>query len=148
MTHPVLHKYRDLAVAKDQPIVDKLWLCMVAATPQQIERWSAHSERAGRFVMIRHGDIAPGLVLEYVPDLQNDTSVTTLYGEHFIFTTRQHLLDARVEIIDAINAIIRAIPNSATVKDGGRDNKEFLLAELGTAQLLQVLAQFSGQSLV
>ena len=145
MSHPVLTKYRDLRVLKDQESVDALWRIMIAAPRSKLKEWFARSPHAGRAILIRDDKIAPGKILEYVPDVNENTSVTTLYdSSHRIFATRQSLVDAREEIIQAIDHHLMSIPNTATVKDCGRANKEFTLPELSTAQLLDTLAILTG----
>jgi hypothetical protein len=145
MSHPVLEKYRDLRVLKDQASVDALWKVMIAADPLKLESWFARSPHAGRVIMVMDDNVAPGKILEYVPDIADDTSVTTLYDScNQIFATRQSLVDAREEIIAAIDHRLMSVPNTATVMDCGRDNKHFTLPELGTAQLLDTLAILTG----
>lgn len=141
MSHPILHKYRTLRPVNDEAKVNLLLEIMVQTSPSVREGMYAHSAEAGRFYLFRH-DSAPGKVLEYVPDYENDTSVTTLCEEHPIFESRQALLDAREEIIRAIDQLLMAVPNTATVLDSGR-GRQFRLPELGTAQLIDVLQHFS-----
>lgn len=141
MSHPILEKYRDLCPVNDEKTVNAL-LGLMVELPSS--RWSdlfAQSRAGGRLYMFRH-ESHPNRAVEYVPDNAQDTSVSTLYAEHPIFESRQKLLDAREEIIGAIDHLLMAIPNTATVRDDGR-GREFTLPELGTAQLLDVLKHFS-----
>lgn len=141
MSHPLLEKYHDLRPLNDEKAVNALLGIMVALPPARWPDLFAQSRAGGRFYMFRH-DSQPNRVVEYVPDNAQDTSVSTLYAEHPMFESRQKLLDAREEIIGAIDHLLMAIPNTATVRDDGRE-REFTLPELGTAQLLDVLKHFS-----
>lgn len=115
---------------------------MVNTTPAQIANMTMLDAHAGRVIIFRH-DIAPGMVLEYVPDAANITSVTALYNEHPIFASRQSLRDARLDLIGAIDSHLMSIPNTAQVKDEGREAL-YILPEFGTAQLYDLFAQFTG----
>lgn len=142
MSHPVLAKYRSVQPLDDEETVNKLLKIMVELPNAEHAEYFGRSSKAGRFFLIRHESV-PDRVIEYIPDIQDDSSVTTLYVNHPIFASKQALIDAREEIIEAIDRIFLAMPNTVTVKDLGRE-KELFLPELGTAQLLDVLAKFSG----
>lgn len=138
----IIGKYRSLKTVNDEDTVNRLSAIMVErfkGTPPILGAFIANTRLSGTAICFRH-DSAPGLVLEYVPDNEADTSVTTLYQEHPIFQSRQSLIDARTEVISAIDKHFMAIPNTATVKDEGRNNKEFFFIELGTAQLIDFYA--------
>ena len=139
----IIEKYRGVKVVNDEETVNRLSALMVDRSLYGAGTVITHTTLSGTAVIFRH-DSAPGLVLEYIPDLERDTSVTTLYRDHPIFQSRQSLIDARTEIISAIDRHFMAIPNTATVKDEGRNNKEFFFIELGTAQLIDFYASLKG----
>lgn len=141
MSHPILEKYRDLRGVNDENAVNAMLGLLVSYRLERQAEFFAQSRNGGRFYLFRN-DAFPGKVIEYVPDYDQETSVTTLYGEHSIFESRQKLLNAREEIIGAIDHLLLAVPNTTTVMDTGR-GKEFKLPELGTAQLLDVLNHFA-----
>lgn len=141
MSHPIFEKYRSLAPVNDEQATNALLQVLVNVPRDRLADYYGASAKCGRFYLLRH-DSQPGRVLEYVPDLQQDTSVTTLYAEHPIFESRQRLIDAREEIIAAIEQLLLAVPGTTTVLDEGR-GKQFHLFELGTAQLLDVLNHFA-----
>lgn len=141
MSHIVLEKYRSIAPVTDDATAHAIVAAMTGYTHAQASSMYARSERAGRFYLVRH-ESAPGKVLEVVPDENNgETMVITLYEDSPIFVTRQSLIDVREEIIGAIDHLLMSVPNSVVVHDAGR-NKDALLRELGTAQLLDVLTHF------
>lgn len=141
MSHPILEKYRDLRPVNDDAATNKLLTILTEIPHAQHQDFFAKSRNGGRLYLFRHESV-PGKVIEYVPDYQQDSSVTTLYEEHPIFESRQRLIDAREEIISAIDRLLLAVPNTVTVGDEGR-GKQFKLPELGTAQLIDVLQHFS-----
>lgn len=143
MSHPVLVKYRSLQPLNDEETTNKLLKIMVEMPDIEHVKYFGRSSKAGRFFLIRHESV-PGKVIEYVPDIHDDSSVSTLYEDHPIFASKQDLINAREEIIEAIDRVFLAVPNTVTVKDLGRE-KELFLPELGTAQLLDVLKKFSGR---
>lgn len=140
MTHPVLEKYRSLTPLNDEAATNALLLTLVGIPHGRLHDFFGASAHGGRFYLLRH-ESQPGKVLEYVPDAISDSSVTTLYQEHPVFESRQRLVDAREEIISAIDVLLMSVPGTATVLDEGR-GKQFPLAELGTAQLYDVLQHF------
>lgn len=139
--HPIFEKYRSLQPLNNDVATTALLTVLVETPRERLADFYGASTHGGRFYLLRH-DSQPGKVLEYVPDLQQDTSVTTLYDEHPIFESRQKLIEAREEIIQAIDELLLAVPGTVTVRDVAR-NKEFHLFELGTAQLLDVLNHFA-----
>lgn len=141
MTHPVFEKYRSLAPLNDEASTNALLKILVDTSRERLSTLYGASAKGGRFYMVRHTS-QPGKVLEYVPDLSQDSSVSTLYVEHPIFESRQRLIDVREEIISAIDHLLLAIPGTTTVLDEER-GKQVHLLELGTAQLLDVLNHFA-----
>lgn len=137
----ILEKYRSLTPVNDENLVNAMLTALVECSPERQREFFALSRNGGRFYLFRHSAF-PGRVIEYVPDYDQDTSVTTLYEEHPIFESRKALIDAREEIIGEIDRTLLAIPNTTTVRDEGRE-KDFKLPELGTAQLLDVLGYFT-----
>lgn len=138
MIDDVIEKYRNLVVVNDEDTVNAMQGVMVKLPESFLLHCYSYSSKSGRAIVFRD-ERFPGFVMEYIPDQANDTSVTTLYADHSIFQSAQSHVDAREEIIAAIDSHFMAVPNTVTVMDGGR-NKECFLVELGTAQLLDVLA--------
>jgi hypothetical protein len=141
MSQIILAKYRTLRPINDDETVNRLLAILVGLPINEHQNLFGHSAHAGRFFLFKH-DSAPGKVLEYVPDIESDSSITTLYDEHPIFESRQTLIKAREEIIHGLDEILLSVPNSATVLDRGR-GKQLSFPELGTAQLLDTLAIFT-----
>lgn len=141
MSHPVVEKYRSLVTMNDDGIVNKMLGILVEVPKDRLEQFYAGSTNGGRLYVYRNAEVCDGVV-EYIPDHANETSVTTLYREHPMFESRAKLIATREEVISAIDRVLMALPGTTTIYDEGR-NKELYLAELGTAQLLDVLKHFS-----
>lgn len=140
MSHPIFEKHFDLTPLNDEAATNALLQILVDTPRERLPEIYGASGKAGCFYLLM-SDLFPNKVLEYVPDAQQDSSVTTLYQNNSIFQSRQALVDAREEIIAAIDVLLMSVPGTATVFDEGRGN-QYRLAELGTAQLLDVLQHF------
>lgn len=144
MSTAVIQKYKDVNPVNDEVTTHSMMQMLVDASKPMLASMFATSEKGGRFYMLK-SEVFPGKVIEYVPGLTGSDSVTTLYTENRIFASRQALLDAREELITAIEYLLMAVPGTAVVRDNGRE-RECHLHELGTAQLLDTLIHFNQTS--
>lgn len=144
MSTEIIEKYKTVDPLNDEATTNALLQLLVDTPRERHGEFYAHDHHAGRVYLFRHPQF-PGKVIEYVPGLPGDDSVTTLYNEHPIFASRQALLDARKELIAAINYLLMAVPHSVVVQDLGRE-RPVLLIEMGTAQLLDTLVHFNQSS--
>ena len=144
MSTQVIEKYKTINPLNDAATTDALLRILVDIPRDRLGEFYGADASAGRFYLFRH-DSFPGKLIEYVPGLPGDDSVTTLYDEHAVFSTRQRLIDTRKEIIVAIEQILMAVPNTTVVRDSGRERDVFL-QEMGTAQLLDTLVHFNQSS--
>lgn len=144
MSTTIIEKYKSIDPLNDEATTHALLQLLVDVPNERKAAYYAQDINAGRVYLFRH-DSFPGKVIEYVPGLPGDDSVTTLYAEHPIFASRQALLEARKELIGAIDHILMAVPNTVVVRDDGRERDVFL-QELGTAQLLDTLVHFNQAS--
>lgn len=144
MSTETIQKYKSLNPVNDETTTHALMQMLVDTGRAQLANFFAQSENAGRFYLFKSGSF-PGKVLEYVPGNDGSDSVSTLCTEHPIFASRQALIDAREEIIAAIERILMAVPNTTVVRDTGRE-RDCFLTELGTVQLLDTLVHFNQSS--
>lgn len=144
MSTEIIEKYKTVDPLNDEATTNALLQLLVDRPRERHAEFYARDHHAGRVYLFRHPQF-PGKVIEYVPGLPGDDSVTTLYSEHPIFASRQALLDARKELIEAINHLLMAVPHSVVVNDLGRE-RPVLLIEMGTAQLLDTLVHFNQSS--
>lgn len=140
-------KYRHLAPVNDMAKVEEAWHHLVTMPPaEQKERSREHPE-AGKVLLLPlyDSDTKEHFFLEYVKcaDPANEDSVTTLYHNAPEFQTLEALIDTRKELILSVAQKFSALPSVMTVMDAGR-NREAWLNELGTAQLLDILAMSTG----
>jgi hypothetical protein len=144
MSTQVIEKYKTVNPLNDEKTTDAMLRILVEVPRERLGEFFAGDQVAGRMYLYRH-EAFPGKVIEYVPGLPGDDSVTTLYDEHPIFESRQRLIDVRRELIGAIESLLMAVPNATVVRDNGRE-RDVYLQELGTAQLLDTLVHFNGTS--
>lgn len=144
MSTTTIQKYKDIDPINDEATTHGLMQMLVDTPRTRLGDFFAQDTVAGRVYLFRN-DAFPGKLIEYVPGLPGDDSVTTLYGEHRIFASRQALLDARKELIESIERVLMAVPNTTVVRDNGR-GRDVFLSELGTAQLLDTLIHFNQSS--
>lgn len=144
MSTEVIQKYKDINPINDEKTTHTLMQMLVDTPRDRLAAFYAGSAAAGRFYLFKN-DQFPDKLIEYVPGLPGDDSVTTLFSGHRIFETRATLLAARTELIEAIERLLMAVPGTAVVRDEGRE-REVHLHELGVAQLLDTLIHFSQKS--
>lgn len=140
MSNPILFKLRDLKPINDEPLVNKMLEILVAIPNEKQDDLWTRTQGAGNVCMFKHS-ITPGKVIEYVQGSKDD-SVTTLYEGHPIFSSLKALTEARLDLISEIATVTMALPGTVVVRDAGR-GRECFLRELGTAQLMDVLAEFT-----
>lgn len=144
MSTQVIQKYKSIDPLNDEKVTHAMMQLLVDTPRERQADMFATTPKAGRFYLFKN-DAFPGKVLEYVPGLPGDDSVSTLYSENAVFGTRQTLINAREELIEAIERILMAVPGTTVVRDNGRE-RDVHLHELGTAQLLDTLAHFNQTS--
>jgi hypothetical protein len=142
MSNAILTKYRNVRpVSNDEAKVEAMWRLMTGMTYYDARpRWS-HSPDTGNVFLLIHDDF-PGYVLEYVMGTEND-SVTTLYEASADVGSLSAVAQMRADLINEIGSILLALPSTVVVWDQGRE-RELTLKELGTAQLIDTLAHFTG----
>lgn len=140
MSNPTLHKYRNVRPLNDTSKVEAMLAILVEIPNEAQSGFWIRETRAGNVCIFRHAAF-PGVVLEYAQGTKDD-SVTTIYEDGPEFVTLQAIIDMRAELIAEIGRVLFAIPSTVTVRDEGRE-REVALVELGTAQLIDVLAHFT-----
>jgi hypothetical protein len=144
MSTETIQKYKTINPVNDETTTHAMMQMLVDANKGQLASFFGASAGAGRFYLFKT-ERFPGMVLEYVPGNDGSDSVSTLCTEHPIFASRQALIDAREELIGAIERVLMAVPNTTVVRDNGRE-RDCFLTELGTVQLLDTLIHFNQSS--
>lgn len=140
MSNTVLALYRALKPLNDDATTDKMLSILIEIPNDAQSGFWIRDEKAGNVCLFKH-DSFPNKVLEYVQGSADD-SVSTLYEEHAIFATLRALTEARNYLIMEIGSVLMALPSTVAVYDGGRE-RQVVLRELGTAQIIDTLAHFT-----
>ena len=140
MSNLILSKYRALTPVSDEAAVNDMWQMMMELTvPEAAPRW-LKSEDTGyvfRFTSSKY----PQYVLEYVQGSKQD-SVTTLYRASPEVASLESISKVRSDLINEVGSVLMALPSTVVVGDAGRE-REVALKEMGTAQLVDLLAHFT-----
>lgn len=140
MSNATLFKHRSIKPLNDDATTDKMLAILVEIPNHKQEGFWIRAESAGSVCLFKHESF-PGKVIEYVLGSRHD-SVTTLYEENPAFATKRSLEDTRNDLIGEIAKVLMALPSTIAVYDAGRE-REVVLRELGTAQLIDTLAHFT-----
>lgn len=98
-------------------------------------------ESIGTITIFSDQERHPGKIVEVVSSLDGEDACMTLYAENPIFGELTKLAELRKEVIYALGSRFTALPGLTTVMDEAR-GKKVLLREMGTAQLLDLLADY------
>lgn len=147
-----LNKYfKDFDPVNDQTMIEEGWAHLVQMPPREQKERSREDEFAGRVLLLPLWDTdkREHFFLEYVKCLEDirEDSVTTLYHQSQQVKDLDSLLAARKELITEVAARFQALPSTMTVFDAGRQ-REVWLRELGTAQLVDILAMSQGHDIL
>lgn len=140
MSNSVLTKYREITPVNNEDVTNGLLKILVEMdADQQMPFWTRSSTSGS--VCIFKNDAFPEYTIEYVQGVEDD-SVTTLYRNTRLLADRDIAVAVRDDLIDEIGRVLLALPSTVAVQDSGRD-RQAMLKELGTAQLMDVLAHFT-----
>ena len=137
----ILLKHRDIKPVNDVADAEQLLSHLVELDPIKQQLYWIKSEEIGFVCVYQHPDV-PNRVIEYVQGTKSD-SVSTLYEGNEKIADLERLAEVRRELMGEIGAVLMRLPSTIAVYDGGRE-REAALKELGTAQLMDVLAHFTG----
>lgn len=139
----IAQKYRHFAPVNDMGKIEEAWQYLVTMPPAEQKQRSREHPEAGKILLLplRDDQTDEWYFLEYVKCQEpvREDSVTTLYHNAPELHSLESLIEVRKELILAIAQRFVALPSTMTVMDAGR-NREAWLNELGTAQLLDILA--------
>lgn len=140
-----LHKYRDLVVVNS----DKTALEISVAfknLPEPQQKPHFGGSYASGFTWIIRSEQHRDKVMETVVSPKGD-AITSVYMNHSIFASLGDLQRARTDLIAAVADRVGLSIESAGVNDEGR-GRMLGLAELSTGQLVDLLAERMGSSIV
>lgn len=137
----ILEKYRSsITPLNDSETTDEMLRLLMAVQVTAQQRYWIKSHELGYICVFKHEKF-PGKVIEYVQGTQDD-SVTTLYQGTLITDDISRIEETRKDLIGEIAHVLMALPSTVAVYDEGRE-RQTVLKELGTAQLMDVLAKFT-----
>lgn len=99
-------------------------------------------ETVGVIAIFSDQENNPGKIVEIAHSLNGNDACMTLYTNDSIFGELSKLADLRQKLIYAISGRFMALPGLLTVMDEAR-GKKVLLREMGTAQLIDLLADYT-----
>ena len=142
-----LAAYSDVVAVNAQHIVLALSSDFKARNEYERRKAFAGSNRAGYFYLFR-SQAFPEQVFECVISRGDPgESMSSLYMNHRIFSTPGTLLEAREALIRAISEKVGLSPEAIGIDDGAR-GRSVPLHDLATGQLIDLLAERMGKSIV
>lgn len=143
----ILDKYRSVVVANSDRIVHEL-SHEFRAKAEHVQRQSfGGTYQTGFTWLIRSEGQHTDKVVETVVSPKGD-AITSLYiGNHSAFASLGTLIEARRELIAAVCDRVGLSQDAVGVEDPGR-GRRLDLAELSTGQLIDLLAERMGSSIV
>lgn len=146
MSHNPLAPYADVVVVNSNRVALELSLNLKKEPHQAQRNTFGGSEKAGYFYLYRHGS-HPDSVYECITSAEHGDAIAGVYKNHRIFASRGELIHAREQLIRAIAGKIGISAESIGIDDPGR-GRTLGLVELSTGQLIDVLADRMGKSIV
>lgn len=140
-----LHKYRDLVVVNSDKIAAEISITLEKLVKSD-QKHRLNGCFASEFIKVARVEIHPEKVLETIVSPRGD-AITSVYLNHSIFASLGDLARARAELIAAIADRVGLSVESAGVNDEGR-GRMLGLGELATGQLVDLLAERMGSSIV
>ena len=141
----VLDKYRDLVAVNSSRIAHELSDLLKKEGTEDQRRCFGGDMRVG-FIWLYRNDKNPGNVLECIVSEVGD-AITSVYKEHRSLQSINTLAQAREELIGALVEKIGLSRERTGIEDPGR-GRSLGLEELSTAQMIDLLAEQMGSSIV
>lgn len=140
-----LKDYLDVVVVNSQKTALALSLDL-KNLPQEKQRAAFAGERSSGYFYLHSMDAHPGDVMECVVSLEGD-AITSVYKGHRIFNSVGELVRARTDLVNAIAEKVGLSVGAIGIEDQSR-GRALGLSELATGQLIDLLADRVGKSIV
>ncbi|MEZ2310826.1 hypothetical protein AB6809_29700 [Paraburkholderia sp. RCC_158] len=96
--------------------------------------------RKGGGVFLFESAHFPGHIVEYIPGVMVNDSISCMFSPHKTLAEPRLLLQLREELVEAIERVNMAVPGSLRKVDPAR-HRDLLLIEMSTMQLVDVLRE-------
>lgn len=143
----ILDKYRSVVVDNNHKKGLALAMELRKRPVEQQRAAFSGTRESGYFYLFADEKTSPGVVYECVASLDGGDAITSVYVHHPIFNSPGALISARTEMIRALADKVGLSVESVGIDDPGR-GRVLGLQELGTGQLIDLLAERMGQSIV
>lgn len=145
MSQEILDQFSDVVVVNADHIALQISLDLKARHLNDQRKAFAGEARSGFFYLHRM-DKFPDIVFECVMSISGD-AVTSLYRNHSIFNTPGELTKARGLLLRAVAGKVGLSVEAVEIQDDAR-GRGLGLEELATGQLIDMLAERTGKSIV
>ena len=142
----VLEKFRDLVVINASHVALEISLAL-KEMPSEEQRKTFFGSRETGFWYMHRIPKHPDTVYECVVSAGTGDAITSVYKNHSIFNTHGDLYRARLELIRAVAEKTGLSVEGVGVDDDVR-GRTLGLQELSTGQLIDLLAERSGSSIL
>jgi hypothetical protein len=143
----VLEKYRHIVVVNGEVPLFHLSNKLRGLPPDQQRQHLGGDNKVGWFYLIGDCEKSPNMVLESVVSPVGGDSVNSVYMGDPIFASIGELMRARNELIAALAEKIGLSVEAIGIEDVTR-GRALSLSELATGQLIDMLAEADGSTLV
>ena len=141
-----LSAFRDIVVVNSDRITLEL-SSKFKKLPEPLQRPHFGGDyKSGFFWLIRDDESHPGKVMETIVSPKGD-AITSVYLNHRAFQNMGELMRARAQLIEAVAQKVGLSVEAVGVDDSGR-GRILGLAELSTGQLIDLLGERMGSSIV
>lgn len=138
--------YSDVVVVNAPKVALELSLKLKSVTMDEQRKSFAGSALAGWFYLFRDG-CQPNNVYECVVSTSHDDAIASVYKNHPIFTTPGQLMTARECLVRMLADKVGLSVENVGIDDPGR-GRSLALPELSTGQLIDLLAERMGSSII
>jgi len=146
MSTPAFDAYRQIVVVNSDRVALELGMKLRDASEESRREAFSGRREAGFFYLYRRDDMHTDSVMEVVVSTDGD-AITSVYKNHRAFASGGALIEARMALIKALAEKIGLPPESVGIDDSVR-GRALHLQELSTGQLLDLLAEKEGKTLV
>jgi hypothetical protein len=135
----LLNRADEIEIVRDE---DKLYTILGELQNQSEGQKQAifAQSRQGGGVFLFESKHFPGHIVEYIPGVMVNDSISCMFKPHKLLAEARLLLQLREELVAAIERVNMAVPGSLRKVDPAR-HRDLLLIEMSSMQLVDVLRE-------